>query len=221
MAGILRLHREETFKLPPNASSEEIIAAEVARRTFWALYFHHDLTSTLNRPAAFSPSEVSILLPCSEEDLIFGQQPTSRAALEGTEAARLDPEATTLPSRSLYASLVQSHCLWGKVARLACRAEGQLCPHPWEAGSEFAILQRELVEWEKGLPVRHQFSIQTLRGMKAMRLDLVSTSATLCSASEKLTLASLGLPRHDHHHPTLSSCPCSHVSTVSCYTVYL
>lgn len=215
MAGILRLHREETFKLPPNATSEEIIAAEVARRTFWALYFHHDLTSTLNRPASFPLAEITCFLPCSEEDLIFGQLPTSRAALEGTEAARLDSEATNLPSRSLYASLVQSHCLWGKVARLACRAEGQLCPRPWEEGSEFATMHGELVQWEKAAPARHKFSVTTLRGMKAMRLDLVSRRCRNCSTSDHLlTLPFLGFPRHDYHHPALLPCTRSHVSTV-------
>jgi hypothetical protein len=33
MAGQLRLHREETYRLPPDALPEEVIAAEGARRT--------------------------------------------------------------------------------------------------------------------------------------------------------------------------------------------
>lgn len=37
VAGLLRLHREETYNLPANATTEEIVKAEIARRTFWVL----------------------------------------------------------------------------------------------------------------------------------------------------------------------------------------
>ena len=37
LAGILRLHREETYNLSETATREQIVEAEVARRTFWVL----------------------------------------------------------------------------------------------------------------------------------------------------------------------------------------
>lgn len=37
VAGILRLHREETYNLPPDATTDEIVDSETARRTFWVL----------------------------------------------------------------------------------------------------------------------------------------------------------------------------------------
>lgn len=35
---MLGLHSEDTYSLPEDASPEEIIDAEMARRTFWVLY---------------------------------------------------------------------------------------------------------------------------------------------------------------------------------------
>jgi hypothetical protein len=40
MAGVLRLHREETFRLPPSASPDEVVKAESGRRTFWVIQNH-------------------------------------------------------------------------------------------------------------------------------------------------------------------------------------
>lgn len=37
VAGILRLHREETYNLPPKATTDDIVDSETARRTFWVL----------------------------------------------------------------------------------------------------------------------------------------------------------------------------------------
>ena len=37
VAGLLRLHREETYTLSDNATTEDIVKAEIARRTFWVL----------------------------------------------------------------------------------------------------------------------------------------------------------------------------------------
>jgi hypothetical protein len=33
----MRLHREETYNLPDNASPEDILFSEMARRTFWVV----------------------------------------------------------------------------------------------------------------------------------------------------------------------------------------
>lgn len=43
VVGILRLHREETYNLPPNATTDDIVNSEIARRTFWVLEsdYHH------------------------------------------------------------------------------------------------------------------------------------------------------------------------------------
>jgi hypothetical protein len=37
VAGILRLHREETYELPCEATPDAIVDSEVARRTFWPI----------------------------------------------------------------------------------------------------------------------------------------------------------------------------------------
>lgn len=37
MVGMLRLHREETYLLPEDAKPEDIINAEMARRTLWVM----------------------------------------------------------------------------------------------------------------------------------------------------------------------------------------
>jgi hypothetical protein len=40
MAGVLRLHREETYKLAPDATADDIVHSESARRTFWVIQNH-------------------------------------------------------------------------------------------------------------------------------------------------------------------------------------
>ncbi len=37
MAGMLRLHREDTYALPPDAAPDDVVRAEEARRTLWMM----------------------------------------------------------------------------------------------------------------------------------------------------------------------------------------
>jgi hypothetical protein len=37
VASILCLHREETYSLPPDATADEVVDSEMARRTFWII----------------------------------------------------------------------------------------------------------------------------------------------------------------------------------------
>ncbi|KAL1744097.1 hypothetical protein HDZ31DRAFT_8602, partial [Schizophyllum fasciatum] len=195
MAGYLRLHREETYWVPPDASEDAIIKSEVARRTFWMVESKHHShpyshpTAGINHPPAFARPEITALLPCSESDFAFGTPPAARAALAGTAPARAHPPLAAVPARSLFATLIQTHNLWGQVARRAVQWEnglpassarvGARGPPPWDAGSDFARLCEALGRFERELPRRHQWSAQNLRGYRAEALDLAYLSIVL------------------------------------------
>ncbi|KFA56498.1 hypothetical protein S40293_01163 [Stachybotrys chartarum IBT 40293] len=181
LAGILRLHREETHKLPGTATREEIVHSEVARRTFWMLETFENLHSGSDSPIAFSYSDITVLLPCHEHDFTFGIQPAGRAALAGTHPAARNPMLTCLPNRSLFAVLLQTHNFWGKVARLVsadaasagARAESRI------NASDYAKLSQDLVEFEASVPPQYCWSVWNLRGFKVEGLDLAYLSAVM------------------------------------------
>jgi hypothetical protein len=201
VAGILRLHREETYHLPEGASADNVVESEMARRTFWMLestvtnnrshrcllaysiYLGQDnLHSGLRSPAAFTLSDITTLLPCEENDFAFGVIPSERAALAGTAAAAANPALTFTQSRSLFATLIQAHSLWGQVARRAShndREQAGVTMNPWEESSEYAQLSNALRQWERDLPGRHRWSVWNLRGYKAESLHLVGTFGIL------------------------------------------
>lgn len=138
-----------------------------------------NLHSGHSTPFPFAFSDMTAQLPCEESDFAFGVIPRERAVLVGTQAAAAHPNLISTPSRSLFASLIQSHNLWGQVARRACRSERELdgvTPKPWEASSEYSVLSIALRDWEMNLPIKHQWSIRNLRGYKAESLDLVCES---------------------------------------------
>ncbi len=195
VAGILCLHREETYQLPPNATPEQVVESEMARRTFWMIestfslgphpFSTRPLTSSTGQtnlhsghstPFPFAFSDMTARLPCEESDFAFGVVPAERAVLHGTEAANAHPDLVSSPSRSLFACLIQSHNLWGQIARRACRSEREIncvTPKPWDPDSEYSQLSNALRDWEKHLPLRQKWSIRNLRGYKAQSLDLV------------------------------------------------
>jgi len=90
IAGILRLHREDTYRLPDDASGEEIVMSEMARRTFWMLESQDNLHSGFTSPISFSPADITTLLPSNESDFTFGNIPAERSALAGTLIAKKD-----------------------------------------------------------------------------------------------------------------------------------
>ncbi|GAA6041991.1 hypothetical protein JCM8097_009134 [Rhodosporidiobolus ruineniae] len=194
MAGLLRLHREDAYTLPADAEPDEVIRSELARRTFWILVCHDALTSGSHRPASFAFSEISAKLPGDEEELAFGLPAARRSTLGGTQAAQLDPASVNLPSRSLFASMITSHCLFGKVAQLACNNEKVPSGRPWEPTSEYAVLLRKLQEYERSLPPLHVWGIHTLRGMRAKKLDLALLSTSHIIRLAHIVLARIYLP---------------------------
>lgn len=182
MAGILCLHKEETYKLSENATSDDVVNSEIARRTFWMLESQDNLHSGHNTPASFSLGDITTLLPCEESDFAFGLIPHERAALHGTRAAVANPMLTRVPSRSLFASLIQTHNLWGQVARRACRNDSGVAGadlEPWNSSSEYVRLTIALQQWGEQLPKRHQWSVWNLRGYKAETLDLAYLSVVM------------------------------------------
>jgi hypothetical protein len=182
MAGILRLHREETYVLPENVSTDEAVQSEMARRTFWVLETQDHLHSGHASPLPFAPSDITALLPSDESDFAFGRIPKQRAALAGTKAAELNPHLTSLPSRSLFATLLEAHSHWGNVARKACRTDlSNDSVKPWHSGSDFACIIQTLNDWEAGLPDKHCWSVWNLRGYLAEELHLAYMSVVMAT----------------------------------------
>ncbi|KAI6083512.1 hypothetical protein F4821DRAFT_192143 [Hypoxylon rubiginosum] len=181
LAGILRLHREETYRLPTLATNEEIVYSEVARRTFWMLETFENLHSGSDSPIAFSYNDITVLLPCDEREFTFGIRPTERAALMGTPPATYNPALTRLPSRSLFATLLQTHSLWGRVARRV-GADAMQLGSAVESGispDNYDNLSQALVDFERDLPPQHSWSVWNLRAFKVEGLDLAYLSAVM------------------------------------------
>ncbi len=182
MAGILRLHREETYALCESSTAEDAINAEMARRTFWMLESQDNLHSGYTTPVSFSLGDITTLLPCEERDFYFGLVPQERAALAGTLAATRNPSIVHAPSRSLFATLIQAHNLWGQVARGAVTGSGIHVGdsvEPWNSKSDYNRLRTSLKVFEEHLPTRHKWSIWNFRGYKAEGLDLAYLSVTM------------------------------------------
>jgi hypothetical protein len=181
LAGILRMHREETYRLPDDAPKHDVVHSEAARRTFWMLETFENLHSGSDSPIAFSYGDITVLLPCDERDFIFGTQPSLRAALIGTPPATQDPGLTRLPSRSLFATLLQTHSLWGKVAKVVS-ADARPSIMGGESRLDFNDYQRlsqALIEFERQIPPQHVWSIWNFRGFKVENLDLAYLSAVM------------------------------------------
>lgn len=173
MASMLKLHREESYLLPPDAAAEQVIRAESARRTFWMIHSQENLHAGYSSPAPFPLEDITARLPCDEHDFAFGVNPTPRSVLPGTLPAQLHPDSAKSPNRCLFATLIQSHNLWGQVARRACRSD--LKTHgtePWETGSEYQVLTEELRRFEAEMPERHRWSAWNLRGWRSEQLHL-------------------------------------------------
>ncbi|EXJ86685.1 hypothetical protein A1O3_03638 [Capronia epimyces CBS 606.96] len=179
MAGMLRLHREETYRLPDDAKPEDVINAEMARRTLWVMGMQSNLFSGNKSPVPFSLQDMTALLPCEENEFAFGLTPAARAALPGSQAAIDHPELVNCPTRSLFASLIQAHSLWGRVARRACLDEPKLkCGtiSLWDGTSEYSQLLTALNQWEANLPAGHKWSEWYLRMYQRENLDLAYVS---------------------------------------------
>ena len=175
MAAMMRLHREETYEVPPDATIDRIIYAEAARRTFWMIQSQDNLHSGYNSPLPFSCEDITALLPSSESDFSFGILPAERAALPSTPPALANPSLVDSPTRSLFATLIQSHSLWGQVARRACRPENAaLGPN-----SEYIGMVAMLKRFEDQLPVQQKWSIWSLKVWKDLGFELAYLSVVM------------------------------------------
>ncbi|KAH8653222.1 hypothetical protein BGZ60DRAFT_460984 [Tricladium varicosporioides] len=186
MAGVLRLHREETYQLPDNASADAIVNLEVARRTFWCIECHDNLYTGHNAPISFNRSDISTLLPCEENEFKFGHIISPRAALAETQAAESDPSLESLPSRSIFATLIQVHNLWGQVARQACHVDRE--KEPWRIDSGYRKMAARLTSFEENMPNRHRWSLWNFRGYKADSVDLAYLSIVKITRLNNLVL---------------------------------
>lgn len=191
IATSLQLHREETYNehAQVNPTKEWIIEAESARRTLvsttdglsrgvlttlfqWMLHSQDNLHSGVKSPISLSASDITLKLPCNEQDFANAVIPKSRAALEDTPPAIENPQLVSLKDKSLFATLIQAHYYWGAISRRAIAQDKS--PRPWEPQSEYAKMARRLADWERNLPGDHRWSNVLLKGHKQEGQDLVS-----------------------------------------------
>jgi hypothetical protein len=126
-------------------------------------------------PVPFALNDITALL-VKKRSLRLASFPSARAALPGSLAEIENPELVNCLSRSLFATLIQAHNLWGRVARRACLDE-QNRKHSavnlWEGTSEYSQLSTALNQWEADLSRGHRWSDWYLRVYKTENLDLV------------------------------------------------
>jgi hypothetical protein len=138
----------------------------------------HDQQIAGRSPATTFPLDtIDTLLPCSEDDFIFGIPPPARSALPGTLASGLDMTHKNEPHRSIMGTMIIGQWLWAKAAENACRPLS-VSQHPWDPASDFSRLLRELDRWESLLPPRQTWNPFTLKVMRGQSMDLVSTRHT-------------------------------------------
>ncbi|KAI5464086.1 hypothetical protein BGZ63DRAFT_421165 [Mariannaea sp. PMI_226] len=180
MAALLKLHCEESYALDAGCPTDQIVRSESARRVFWMIQSQENLHSGYKTPAPFPLEDITTLLPCDEGDFAFGAIPAERAAEAGTPPALANPDLVFSPQRCLFATLIQAHGLWGRVARRACRNDKAINKAPpWDPNSEYQRTVNELRHWEKTLPPKHAFSVWNLRGWKSESLHLAYLSITM------------------------------------------
>ncbi|KAJ0328213.1 hypothetical protein COL922a_013319 [Colletotrichum nupharicola] len=128
-------------------------------------------------PVSLAANDITALLPSNEDDFANGREPYSRAAIEDTPPARDNPSLIHQPSRSLFASLIQAHYYWGKVVRRAMAT--MKSANPWDPASEYAIMAKQLMNWEHQLPADHRWSMMLLKGHKTLGEDLAYLGVTM------------------------------------------
>lgn len=131
-------------------------------------------------PISLAASDITCLLPSNETDFAMGRVPANRAALEDTPPARENPSLIHQSARSLFASLIQAHYYWGRVARRAIVSDKS--SQPWDSKSDYAIMAEKLANWENRLPQDHRWSMVLLNGHKSVGEDLVCLLALTCLA---------------------------------------
>ena len=158
-----------------SATADHVVRLESARRTLWMIYSQENLHSGTSTPAPLALEDCTALLPCNEADFSFGAVPAVRAALEGTPPARDNPALAIHPERCLFATLIQAHSLWGRVARHATRD----ALSGGARGPAFTQITDSLRRWEATLPARHRWSLWNLRGWRSEGLHLAYLSVVM------------------------------------------
>lgn len=137
-------------------------------------------------------TDVSVLLPEDEDGFDVGvvaPRPTAgKAALEGTEAALRNPSLVSSPDRSLFASAVQAHCLWGAVAWATLESMSKA----EQSNPDYQSMVMKLNVFEGKLPSGHVYDRERPADCREDGLDLVSLaffSGVLC------------IPLSATHHP--------------------
>ncbi|ERS99573.1 hypothetical protein HMPREF1624_04778 [Sporothrix schenckii ATCC 58251] len=192
MAILMQLHREETYALEDRTPAM-IQKAESARRTLWMLYSQDNLHAGPMATIALAPSDITALLPSNEEDFNNGVLPASRAALENTSPAKLESDLVNMPTRSLFATLMQSHQLWGIVLRRTV-SNNRSMVLPWDPNSEYQKIKQKLSDWESHLPAEHRWSRTLLRDYKARDLDLAYVAVTMVTRLCNILIRKAYLP---------------------------
>ncbi len=123
-------------------------------------------------PVSLTASDITALLPGSEEDFANAREPRSRAALEDTPPALANPHLVSDARRSLFATLIQTHHFWGAISRQALSYDKSL--RPWDPDSNFAKMAAKLKDWESNLPPDHRWGDQFFEAYKRGRQELVS-----------------------------------------------
>ncbi|ESK98486.1 n-carbamoylsarcosine amidase [Moniliophthora roreri MCA 2997] len=141
MVSILKISQEESYNLPAQPQVEDVIRAEVSRRTWWVIFMSDNLLSSgCGRPISFDLDKVTIPLPLDEDHFYFGQQGPA-TVLPGTKAKpqpkalHIDPQlqgngsgyqsgddhvfGSGIGERSLYGNLITIADIWARVARSA------------------------------------------------------------------------------------------------------
>jgi hypothetical protein len=147
-----------------------------------------------NGAVSFPLSHITTLLPSSEEDFAFGRIPEMRSALDGTEAANRNPGLSSLSSRSLFATVVQAHNLWGQVARRAGRigrSEREKANDTlklWDYKSDDFQLSQKLKDWENSMPSQHRWSVWNYHGYKNTFLDQAYLSEVIVTRLSNIVI---------------------------------
>ncbi|CEJ86381.1 hypothetical protein VHEMI04090 [[Torrubiella] hemipterigena] len=201
MATLMMLHREETYQMQ-NPTPELVMRAESARRTLWMLHSQDSLHSGPLSPVTLAASDITTLLPCDEQSFSQGIEPKSRAALDGTPPAIENPALINDPNRSLFASLMQLHHLWGIVGRRAVTYGKS--SRPWEPTSGFSRMAYTLSQWEASLPHEHTWSAANLKKHKADGEDLAYLCVTMMTRLCNIVLRRpylIDVIKRDHKDP--------------------
>ncbi|KAF5253167.1 hypothetical protein FANTH_1921 [Fusarium anthophilum] len=173
----IKLHLEQAYVYETSdPTPAAIILRESARRTLWMLHSQDHLQSSTSSPASLVASDITTLLPCDEDQFAAGQEPPSRAAFEGTQPARENPDLVN-ENRSLFGSLIQAYGFWGVVKRHGVNNLSN--SYPWDPESEFAKLLRKLDHWESSLPPAHKWSEARLREYETKAQDLAYLEVTM------------------------------------------